>query len=249
MQLARLGHAHAPVAGIDRARRASEWRARRRPARPRRTGCRSARTRRTCARDRACPREAKETEIGVDARQHGLELDLLGAEARRRGVGDVVGDGVQPPLQRDLGRQADVEVGLHRLGPPSFRFCRLASRSAPMPSSSGWANSSGRRGRRRASGSSHLPEAGEAVEELVELLRVLEVRDVELCRDHLRLLVDVHGGRRGGDAERGLHHLQEGRIGKDAVGAGEARRLALEIERQPHALVLLPASSSSVWRT
>ena len=40
-------------------------------------------------------------------------------------------------------------------------------------------------------------------------------------------------------AERGAHHLGKRRIGEHLVEGGQGRRLALEIERQPHALVLL----------
>ena len=55
--------------------------------------------------------------------------------------------------------------------------------------------------------------------------------------DHLGLLVDVqqrHGCRQ---IESGLHHLEEGRVGQDVVGALQAGGLALEIEGKPYALV------------
>ena len=86
-----------------------------------------------------------------------------------------------------------------------------------MPSSRGWLNSTEAGPVPSVATRSELPQAGEALQELVELLRVLQVLDIEPSRDHLRLPVDVHGGCLRRDAERRLHHLKEGCIGKDSV--------------------------------
>ena len=87
-----------------------------------------------------------------------------------------------------------------------------------------------------ASVTSH--DGGEARDELVELRRILEVGDVEPRRDRRGLLLDVGVGHRVGEAEDRLDHLQQRRVGEQAVGGVDRRRLALEIERQAHALVV-----------
>ena len=81
---------------------------------------------------------------------------------------------------------------------------------------------------------------GEALDELLQIGGLLQIGDVDEAADRLRLLVDALLRHRRRQAERGLHDLEQGFIAEDVVGAGDARRHALEIQRHLRAGAGLP---------
>ena len=129
------------------------------------------------ARQIGVARRGKGNRLGGCSRQQRLELHLLGAKPGGRAVGDIVGDGVDPPLQRQLRRERDIEARLHQR-PPSFRFCSAASRPWLTPAAVVWPISM--LGAAAGDGGIlQLPQCREAGEERLELRRIRQILDVE----------------------------------------------------------------------
>ena len=166
-----------------------------------------------------------------------VELHLIGAKADRPDVGDVVGDRVEPPLQRDLSGERDIEAESMAQDPPSFRFCRPRRRSARSRLASAGRSGSGRGDIAQAfSNSQRLVKR---VRNLVELLPDPSGPRCRACSRSVRPACRCLRSRSpAGYAERRLHDLQQRRIGQNIVGLVDLRRLALEVEREPNAFVL-----------
>ena len=154
-------------------------------------------------------------------------------------VGDVVGDGGQALFERDLRREGDVEAVLHSM--------LLRTSVSAWPSSdrsicrrlTGWANSTRHRGSADERRVVDLPQAGEALSSTCRAPRVGEILDIEFLSNSCTCLSTLAVANESGSDRSVRTTLGKRGIRQHLIRTSQRRRLAIEIERQPDAFIVL----------
>ncbi len=83
--------------------------------------------------DEALARRRETHIVARLVRNDGVELDALAAEADRGDIGDVLGNRIHPPFQRNERGKPDIDrIVLHQR-PPGLKFCNVLRMSIEMP--------------------------------------------------------------------------------------------------------------------